>query len=266
MAESGLISKKKLEGKVAIVTGGASGIGEAAARLFANNGARMVVIADIQDEVGRRVAESIGLEQASYIHCDVTDEEQVKAMVKSTVQNHKQLDIMLSNAGLLSRSDQTILDLDFSELDRMFAVNVRGMAACVKHAARVMVEGHVRGSIVCTASVASCSAFDKFIDYFMSKHAVLGLVRSASNQLGAHGIRVNCVSPYIIATPMTCHAVGMDPEQEEEVEKIFEPNIVLKGLALKAIHVADALLFLASNDSACVTGHNLVVDGGFLIK
>ncbi|KAE8124085.1 hypothetical protein FH972_018995 [Carpinus fangiana] len=265
MAESGL-SKKKLEGKVVIVTGGASGIGEAAAQLFAINGARMVVIADIQDEVGQRVAESIGLEHASYIHCDVTDEEQVKAMVESTVQNHRQLDIMLSNAGLLSRSDQTILDLDFSELDRLFAVNVRGMAACVKHAARAMVDGHVRGSIVCTASVASCSGYDKFIDYFMSKHAVLGLVRSASNQLGAHGIRVNCVSPYILATPMTCRAVGMDPEEAEEVEKMFEPDILLKGVGLKANHVADALLFLASNDSACVTGHNLVVDGGFLAK
>ncbi|XP_062170292.1 (+)-cis,trans-nepetalactol synthase NEPS1-like [Alnus glutinosa] len=265
MAESAL-SKKKLDGKVVIVTGGASGIGEAAARLFANHGARMVVIADIQDEAGQRVAEFIGLEHAIYIHCDVTDEEQVKSMVEWTVQNYKQLDIMLSNAGVLSRSDQTILDLDFSELDRLFAVNVRGMAACVKHAARAMVDGHVRGSIVCTASVASCSGFEQFIDYFMSKHAVLGLVRSASKQLGAHGIRVNCVSPYIIATPMTCHVLGMDPEQAEEVEKIFEPNILLKGVALKANHVADALLFLASNDSACVTGHNLVVDGGFLLK
>ncbi|GLT70915.1 hypothetical protein SLA2020_429650 [Shorea laevis] len=262
MAES--LSKKKLEGKVVIVTGGASGIGEAAARLFANHGARMVVIADIQDEVGKRVAESIGLEHASYIHCDVADEDQVKAMVEWTVQNHRQLDIMLSNAGIGSRSDQTILDLDFSDLDRLFAINIRGMAACVKHAARAMVDGHVRGSIVCTASVASCTGFDKYIDYFMSKHATLGLVRSASNQLGVHGIRVNCVSPFIVATPLTCHVLGMDPEQAGEVEKIFEPHIPLKGVVLTENHIADALLFLASNDSACVTGHNLVVDGGFL--
>jgi len=265
MAESGL-SLKNLDGKVAIVTGGASGIGEATARLFANNGARMVVIADIQDEVGKRVAESIGLERASYIHCDVSDEEQVKSMVESTVQNHRQLDIMVSNAGVGSRSDQTILDLDFSELDRLFAINVRGMAACVKHAARAMVDGRVRGSIVCTASVASCTGYDKFIDYFMSKHAALGLVRSASNQLGRHGIRVNCVSPFIIATPLTLHVHGVDAEQAGEVEKIFEPHIPLKGVVLKENHIADALLFLASNDSACVTGHNLVVDRGFLVK
>ncbi|XP_059443541.1 (+)-cis,trans-nepetalactol synthase NEPS1-like [Corylus avellana] len=265
MAESGL-SLKKLDGKVAIVTGGASGIGKATARLFANNGARMVVIADIQDELGQRVAESIGLEHASYIHCDVSDEEQVKSLVESTVQNHGQLDIMVSNAGIGSRSDQTILDLDFLELDRLFAINIRGMAACVKHAARAMVDGHVRGSIVCTAGVASCTGFDKFIDYFMSKHAVLGLVRSASNQLGGHGIRVNCVSPFVITTPLTCGVHGVDAEQAEEVEKIFEPHLPLKGVVLKENHIADVLLFLASNDSACVSGHNLVVDRGFLAK
>ncbi|XP_062169244.1 (+)-cis,trans-nepetalactol synthase NEPS1-like [Alnus glutinosa] len=263
MAESALC-KKKLDGKVVIVTGGASGIGEAAARLFANHGARMVVIADVQDEAGQRVADSIGLEHAIYIHCDVSDEEQVKSMVGWTVQNYTQLDIMLSNAGVGSRSDQTILDLDFSELDRLFAVNVRGMAACVKHAARAMVNGHVRGSIVCTASLASCTGSDKYLDYFMSKHAVLGLVRSASKQLGVHGIRVNCVSPFIVATPLVCHVLGVDPEQAEEVEKIFEPQSPLKGVVLKENHVADALLFLASNDSAFVTGHNLVLDGGHL--
>ncbi|XP_059441027.1 (+)-cis,trans-nepetalactol synthase NEPS1-like [Corylus avellana] len=255
MAESGL-SKKKLEGKVVIVTRGASGIGEAAERVFANHGARMVVIADIQEELGQRVAESIGLERASYIHYDVIVEEQVKAMVESTVQNHRQLDIMLSNAGVVNRSEQTIVDLDFSDFDCLFAINVRGMAACIKHAARAMVAGHVRGSIVCTASVVSSCGYDRCTDYVMSKHAVVGLVRLASAQLGVHGIRVNCVSPSIMATPMTCRAFGMDAKQLEET---FEPLIHLKGVVLKTSHVVDALLFLASNDSGFVSGHNLVV-------
>jgi NAD(P)-dependent dehydrogenase (short-subunit alcohol dehydrogenase family) len=165
------------------------------------------------------------------------------------------------DAGVLNRSEQTILDLDFPDFDRLFAINVRGMAACEKHAARAMVEGSVRGSIVCMASVVSCCGYDKSTDYVMSKHAVLGLVRSASKQLGVHGIRVNCVSPSIMATPMTCHAFGMDPEQLEEN---FEPLIPLKGVLLKPHFVVDALLFLASNDSEFVTGHNLVVDGGYL--
>lgn len=262
MAES-VLCKKKLEGKVIIVTGGASGIGETTAHLFASHGARMVVIADIQDELAQSVVESIGLNLASYIHCDVTDEEQVKAMVEWTVQNYGKLDIMFSNAGIFSRSNQTILDLDFSAFDHLLATNVRGMAACVKHAANAMVKGHVRGSIVCTASVAASCGDKKHIDYFMSKHAVLGLVRSASQQLGEHGIRVNCVSPYVVATPMACHALGMDAEQ---VGKLYEERLVFKGVVLKAKHVADAVLFLASDDSECVTGHNLVVDGGVLAK
>ncbi|KAH9799222.1 short-chain dehydrogenase reductase 3b [Citrus sinensis] len=211
MADSSMCNaKNKLEGKVAIITGGASGIGETTARLFADHGARMIVIADIQDELGRQVATSIGV-----------------------------------------------------AFDRLFAINVRGMAACVKHAARVMVEGGVRGSIVCTASVAGSCGGKRRTDYHMSKHAVIGLVRSASVQLGVHGIRVNCVSPHGLATPLTCHAYGMPAD---EVEKLFEPQTPLEGVVLRAGHVADAVLFLACRDSEFVTGHDLVVDGGFLIR
>ena len=94
---------------------------------------------------------------------------------------------MFSNAGILSPSDQTVLELDISQFDRLFTVNVRGMALCVKHAARAMVEGRVRGSIVCTGSVTASHGGKRRTDYFMSKHAVAGLVRSASVQLGMHG-------------------------------------------------------------------------------
>ncbi|XP_034673797.1 (-)-isopiperitenol/(-)-carveol dehydrogenase, mitochondrial-like [Vitis riparia] len=251
----------KLQGKVAIITGGASGIGEATARLFADHGARAVVVADIQDELGSGVAESIGLHRCRYIHCDVTDEQQIKAMVESTVKMFGQLDIMFSNAGIMSMGDQTILELDLSASDKVFAVNSRGMAACVKHAARAMVEGGVKGSIVCTASVAATVGNDKFTDYIMSKHAVLGLVRSASKQLGTYGIRVNCLSPTAVATPMLCSAFKMGVE---EAEKFFVEDMDLKGRgAVQVRHVADAALFLASDDSEFITGHNLAIDGGF---
>ncbi|XVE54855.1 hypothetical protein DITRI_Ditri03aG0116200 [Diplodiscus trichospermus] len=263
------MSSNKLEGKVAIITGGASGIGKATAYLFADHGARMVVIADIQDELGQKVAASIGSQRCSYIHCDVTDEEQVKAMVERTVQNYGQLDIMFSNAGTVrctkgtSNSDQKILDLDLAAFDRLFAINARGMAACVKHAGRAMVEQRVRGSIICMASACASYGGDHDTDYFMSKHAVLGLVRSASKQLGVHGIRVNCVSPYVVATPMLCGLTGMEAE---ESEKLFEAGTVLKGVVIKEKHIADAVLFLASQDSEVVSGHDLVVDAGFLGK
>ncbi|XP_014522223.1 (-)-isopiperitenol/(-)-carveol dehydrogenase, mitochondrial [Vigna radiata var. radiata] len=252
---------QKLAGKVAIVTGGASGIGEETARLFANHGARMVVIADIQDQLGNQVAASIGSHRCSYIRCDVREEEQVKELVDSTVNAYGQLDVMFSNAGVVSPSNQTILDLDFSQFDRLFAVNARGMAACVKHAARSMVERRVRGSIICTASVAASQGSVGRTDYVMSKHAVKGLVRCASMQLGVHGIRVNCVSPSGLVTPLTraAHATM----EIEELQKLYEQSSRLKGVALSPKNVADAVLFLASGDSEFVTGHDLVVDGSF---
>ncbi|KAL6974925.1 hypothetical protein U1Q18_043850 [Sarracenia purpurea var. burkii] len=252
---------KKLEGKVAIVTGGASGIGEATAHIFADHGARAVVIVDVQDDKGHRVAESIGSNKSTYVHCDVSDEEQVKSMVDWTVQTFGQLDVMFSNAGIISSPNQTILNLDFSIFDRLFAINVRGMAACVKHAARAMVERRVRGSIICTASVAASLGSDGVTDYTMSKHAVVGLVRAASRQLGEHGIRVNCVSPSAVATPLMCNMMG---KVTEEVEKAFQTFLPLKGIFLKVEHVANAVLFLASEDSAFISGDNIVVDGGFL--
>ncbi|XP_058074989.1 short-chain dehydrogenase reductase 3b-like [Magnolia sinica] len=256
------ISRKRLDGKVAIITGGASGIGEATARLFAAEGARAVVIADIQDERGKRVAASIGTDQCIYLHCDVADEGQVRSMVEHTVQTYGRLDIMFSNAGMINLT-QTILDIDLEAMDRLFAVNVRGMVACVKYAGRAMVQGQIKGNIICTASVAATVGTEVRTDYTMSKHAVLGLVRSASIQLGRHGIRVNCVSPYAVATPLLCGTLGMDAEA---VEKKFSSIPKLQGVVLKVEHIADAVLFLATGESAFVSGHNLVVDGAFLAR
>ncbi|XP_056175399.1 (+)-cis,trans-nepetalactol synthase NEPS1-like [Syzygium oleosum] len=250
-------ASKKLEGKVAVVTGGASGIGEETARCFSSHGAK-VVIADIQDEKGRDLVESIGSSCCIYIHCDVADEQQVISLVQSTLQLYGKLDIMFSNAGVFSSVEQDILDFDMSAFERLFAVNVKGMVSCVKHGARAMVDNDIKGSIICTASNYASIGSDKYMDYTMSKHAVLGLVRSASKQLGAHGIRVNCVSPGPVATPMVCNTFG---GSEEEIERMFEPSSSLKGV-LKAKHVADAVVFLASEDSEFVNGHNLAVDGG----
>ncbi|XP_031276274.1 (-)-isopiperitenol/(-)-carveol dehydrogenase, mitochondrial-like [Pistacia vera] len=262
MSES-MLSPKKLKGKVAIITGGASGIGEATARLFAKHGARMIVIADIHD-LGQQLATSIGTDNCIYMYCDVTNENQVEALVDSTLQNYGQLDIMFGNAGILnSKPPQTVLDLDLSAFDHLFAINARGMAACVKHAAPAMVERRMKGSIVCTASVTGSRGGYWMTDYYMSKHAVIGLVRSESTQLGAHGIRMNCVSPCGVATPGLCRWLNIEAV---EVERMYEPNPCLKGIVIKTKHIADAVSFLASDDSEFVSGHDLVVDGGFLSK
>ncbi|OIW20088.1 hypothetical protein TanjilG_00579 [Lupinus angustifolius] len=252
-------SGAKLAGKVAIVTGGSGGIGEAAAHAFADQGAR-VVIADVQDDLGNKVAESIGTNKCTYIHCNVADEEQVQNLIQSTVNTFGQIDIMFSNAGISSELEQTIIELDISELNRLLAVNASGMAACVKHAARAMVDKHVRGSIVCTGSIYGSNGGSDGTDYAMSKHALLGLVRSASIQLAEHGIRVNCVSPNALVTPMTLKYSG----SEEKVYELCAKTARLKGVILTAKHIADAVLFLASNDSEFITGHDLVVDGSYI--
>ncbi|KAB5525204.1 hypothetical protein DKX38_022953 [Salix brachista] len=257
-----MANTKKVQDKVAIVTGGASGIGKATVLAFVENGARGVVIADIQDEKGQKLAESIGANRSTYIHCDVTDENQVKSLVESTVQLYGQLDVIFCNAGVMDSGQQTVLDFDLDSYDKLFAVNVRGVAACLKHAARAMVAGGVKGSIICTASTVANLVASTLTDYIMAKCGVVALMKCASYQLGKHGIRVNCVSPGPVATPMVCEANNMGVE---ELEKLFVSISCLKGV-LKAKHIADAVLFLASADSEFVTGQNLMVDGGYAFQ
>nr|6F9Q_A Chain A, 7S-cis-cis-nepetalactol cyclase [Nepeta racemosa]6F9Q_B Chain B, 7S-cis-cis-nepetalactol cyclase [Nepeta racemosa]6F9Q_C Chain C, 7S-cis-cis-nepetalactol cyclase [Nepeta racemosa]6F9Q_D Chain D, 7S-cis-cis-nepetalactol cyclase [Nepeta racemosa] len=261
MANNSVMMKKKLEGKVAIVTGGASGIGEATARLFVKYGARAVVIADIQSELGRSVAESIGKERCSFVQCDVADEEQVKSMIEWTATTYGGLDVMFSNAGVLNSAAQTVKDLDLPLFDKVMRVNTRGAAVCVKQAARKMVELGRGGSIICNAGSSAVRGAHGVTDYVMSKHAVIGLVRSASMQLGAHSIRVNSVSPMAVATPLTRNQGISTPD---DVQKFLMPFISLKGVPPTAEQVAEAAAFLGSDEAAFVTGHDLPVDGGVL--
>ncbi|CAN1353129.1 Short-chain dehydrogenase reductase 3b [Linum perenne] len=224
-------------------------------RLFVEQGA-FVVAADVQDDLGL-------LAVATYHRCDVRDEKQVEEMVEFTVQKYGKLDILFSNAGVIGPLTG-ILDLDLDDFDRTMAVNVRGVAATIKHAARAMMKNGARsgGSIICTSSAASSVGGTGPHAYTASKHALVGLVRSACGELGEYGIRVNCISPFGLATPLTCGAFGMRPD---EVEANCSKIANLKGIVLKARHVAETALFLASDESAYVSGHNLAVDGGFTV-
>nr|XP_048336348.1 short-chain dehydrogenase reductase 3b-like [Ziziphus jujuba var. spinosa] len=250
----------RLEGKVALVTGAASGIGAESVRLFASNGA-LVVAADVQDELGHGVVESIGSERVSYHHCDVRDEKEVEETVNYTLNKYGSLDVLFSNAGIIGPIS-SILELDIQGFHNTMATNVVGVASTIKHASRAMVARNIRGSIICTTSVSASLGGTGPHAYTTSKHALVGLVRSACSELGVHGIRVNSISPFGVATPLACRAFNLEPH---EVEANSSAIANLKGIVLKATHIAEAALFLASDESAYISGHNLVVDGGFTV-
>ncbi|CAL9085835.1 unnamed protein product [Musa textilis] len=253
---------RRLEGKVALITGGASGIGECTAKLFVRHGAR-VVVADIQDEKGHSLCATLGPDVASYVHCDVTNEADVKCAVDTAVSLHGKLDIMFNNAGVALGLDHGFLNGEHSAslFERTMAVNVLGVYLGTKHAARVMAPAR-SGSIVTTASSVSALGGLGPVFYTCSKFAVVGLMRSAAAELGKFGVRANCVSPHLLATPMTTAAFQMT---EEEVERLSGAGANLMGVTPKPEDIAEAVLYLGSDESRYVSGHNLFVDGGLTV-
>ncbi|XP_014493222.1 secoisolariciresinol dehydrogenase-like [Vigna radiata var. radiata] len=246
---------RRLEGKVAMVTGGASGIGEATARLFSKHGAH-VVIADIQDHLGLSLSKE--LESASYIHCDVTNENDVENAVNSVVSKHGKLDTMFNNAGITGANKTSILDNTKSEFEAVINVNLVGVFLGTKHAARVMIPAR-RGSIINTASVCGSIGGVASHAYTGSKHGVVGLTKNSAVELGAFGVRVNCVSPYVVATPLAKNFFKLDDKG------VLDVYANLKGATLEPNDVAEAALYLASDESKYVSGLNLVVDGAFTV-
>jgi len=253
-----------LEGKSALVTGGATGIGEAIVRLFREHGAK-VGIADIQDEAGQRLRDALGDQDVMFVHCDVTVEEDVRAAVDAAAARFGALDIMVNNAGITGNKVTDIRNVDFAEVRKVFDINVHGVFLGMKHAARIMIP-QKRGSIVSLASVASVIGGMGPHAYTGSKHAVVGLTKSVAGELGRHGVRVNCVSPYAVPTALSMPHLPQGARADDALKDFLafvggEAN--LKGVDVMPRDVAEAVLYLASDEARYVSALNLMVDGGF---
>jgi NAD(P)-dependent dehydrogenase (short-subunit alcohol dehydrogenase family) len=250
-----------LEGRVAVITGGSSGIGEATVRHFAGLGAR-VVVADIQDERGQALAEDLG-STVLYHHTDVTREEDVRAAVSRALEKWGRLDCMFNNAGFAGVVGM-VDEVDMAGYDATMAVLLRGVFVGMKHAAAVMKQQR-GGSIISTASIAGLQAGYSGPVYAAAKAAVVQLTRTVAVELGEFGIRVNCICPGITITNIFTAPFGLQGAAADallpKLDAAFASWAPL-GRSATADDIARAAAWLAGDESSYVTGHALVVDGG----
>ncbi|WP_205669901.1 MULTISPECIES: SDR family NAD(P)-dependent oxidoreductase [unclassified Amycolatopsis] len=248
-----------IAGRSIIVTGGASGIGETAARLFAENDA-LVTIADISTEAGEALAEELSGKgyEAQFVATDVTDEAQVAAMVAAAESAYGRLDGAFNNAGV-PNNGKKLADLTRAEFDRVFAINVTGPFLCMKHEVPAMLRAG-GGSIVNTASVGSFIYIPLAAEYTASKHALMGLTKAAAAEYGEHGIRVNAIGPSTARTPMYLEYLKLNPEYEKTVAAT---HALRRGS--EPAEQAQAAMWLLSDAASFVTGVTVPVDGGYTL-
>jgi len=241
-----------LSGRVAIITGAAQGIGEACARRFAQEHAK-IVIADVLDARGQALANELG---ALYVHCDVGDKAQVDALVTAALQAHGHIDILVNNAGIFKAAP--FLDVAETDFDAVLRVNLRGAFLVGQAVARVMA-GAGRGSIINMSSVNSVLAIPDIASYNVSKGGINQLTRAMALALADRGVRVNAVGPGTIATELAAQAVLTSEAAKQKImmrtpmKRLGEPS-----------EIADVVAFLASDAASYVTGEIIMVDGGRL--
>jgi len=251
---------KRLEGKVAVITGAASGIGAATAKTFVEHGAR-VVLGDIQDEAGEGLAAALGgASQAIFRHCNVTEEAEVQALVEAAVSEFGQIDVIFNCAGIVGAVGP-MSTTPAEEWKLTIDIMVHGVFYGMKHASRYMKEAG-SGSIISMSSTAGVMGGLGPHAYAAAKHAVVGMTKNLAAEVGGSGVRVNCIAPAGMATPMVADVMTGDHHNLEETIATLAALSPLKGRAGLAQDVANAALWLASDESGYTSGLTLTVDAG----
>lgn len=248
-----------LKGKVAIVTGAAMGMGASTAELFAEEGAK-VVVADFNEEVGKKETKKIihAGGEAAFVEVDVSDTEQVKEMVKFTVEKYGKLDVAVNNAAH-KPDDKPLADMDEELFDAVISVDLIGLALCMKYELKQMMEQDEGGSIINISSVSGIRPQPANPAYVAAKHGVIGLTKNGAMDYSPHGIRINSVAPGAVDTPMLRTALkefDFDPDQ-------YAKKLSMLGRFAQSDEIAQASLWLASDLSSYVTGAVVPVDGGY---
>ncbi|HEY0294774.1 MAG TPA: glucose 1-dehydrogenase [Bordetella sp.] len=252
-------TQRQLEGKVALVTGASSGIGRASALELARRGAKVVVAARRKDELDRVVRQIVDADgTAAAIAVDVAKEEDIKKLVGFTVATYGRLDVALNNAGT-EGVFSPLLEQDAARYDMVFEPNVRGVFNSMKYEAEFMLK-QGSGSIINTASMGGLIGFENASVYIASKHAVIGMTKTASIEWFRRGVRVNALCPGLIETPF--HHRGIWPSVQAQQQFAAGTPAGRWGTAEE---MATIVAFLASDDSSYVSGHSLVADGGYSI-
>ena len=251
-----------LEGKIALVTGGTSGIGRASALAFAKEGAKVVISGRNIERLRETVClvEEIGGE-AIFVRCDVTETAEVEAMVNKCIKTYGRMDCALNNAGIEGSLFTRIVDYSEETWDQVIRVNLKGIWLCMKYEVSEMIKQE-GGSIVNMSSTAGLVGSQVGNSaYVASKHGIVGLTKAVALEYAGQGIRVNAVCPAIIRTPMTERLLGGDPERERQIAAL-QPI----GRIGTPEEVAAAVVWLCSDAASYITGHALPIDGGLVAK
>ena len=254
----------RLKGKVALITGAGSGIGRAMALLFAREGAS-VVVGDLNAQGSAETVHAIEEQggRALAVQLNVTVAQEVEAAVQTTLDHFGALDVMCNNAGT-GEKRTSILDLEESEWERVFAINTKGVFLGIKYGAAAMIRAGRGGSIINTASVAGVVGNPGYAAYASSKAACIHLSRTSALELARSHIRVNAIAPAFTATPMVDAMVSTHREPERALQKLG--NLIPLGRLGLPEEIANAALFLASDESSFTTGAVLVLDGGLTVQ